>query len=122
MNFTDFKTRYTAAINKLALSQNDKYALLEILNYLGDNSEARIIKQKETPKAKSPSTGEQSKSNSVIIWDNNEKYDDDVRVRTTALKADGNVKVGDTVIDNNKVKRRIVSLESNNKVAVLTKI
>lgn len=122
MNFTDFKTRYTAAINKLALSQNDKYALLEILNYLGDNSEARIIKQKEAPKAKSSSTGEQSKSNSVIVWDNNEKYDEDVRVRTTALKADGNVKVGDTVIDNNKVKRRIVSLESNNKVAVLTKI
>lgn len=122
MNFTDFKTRFTAAINKLALPQNDKYALLEILKYLNSKDESIDNKPSVTTRSKSPSTGEQSKSNSVIVWDNNEKYDEDVRVRTTALKADGNVKVGDTVIDNNKVKRRIVSLESNDKVAVLTKI
>lgn len=122
MNFTDFKTRFTAAINKLALPQNDKYALLEILNYLNGKDEYIEVKSSATARSKSLPTGEQSRENVIIHWDNNDTYDDDVRVRTTALKANGDIKLGDVIIDNNNVKRRVVSFESNNKVVVLTKM
>lgn len=119
MDFIEAKNRFTAAINRLSISQNDKYAILGIADFInpGDTS---ITKKKEVKTNIIPSTW----GNNSIKWNNTEKFEVDTNIRIVSkyLLTDKVPNVGDVVVDNNKVHYKIVGFEKDGDVTILSVI
>lgn len=122
MNFIEAKRRFAEAVNRLSIPQNDKYAILGILEFFKvkeDVNETPIVKPAfkavSHPKIESkPKTKE-----NLVYWDNDDNYFEEIRVVTKALVCDKPIKVNDIVIDNNKSEYKITAIEKEGKVAIL---
>lgn len=116
MEFIEAKKRFAAAINRLSISQNDKYAIMGIVEFINPEK-ATAPKKKEVKRVDVIPTGRQS-----IRWHNNEKFDTtyDIRVVSKFLLTDKIPVVGDIVIDDNEVHYKITGLEKDGDIVVLS--
>lgn len=113
MNFKQFKSNFISAINKLNIPQNDKNAIIDILSFINTDNKT------ETNNSVSINNISNTK---IIKWDNDEIFNDTVRVRITALNPNTNINIKDIIIDNNNNKYKVISFEANNKVVLLQSI
>lgn len=118
MDFIEAKRRFAAAISRLSIPQNDKHAIMGIVEFIRPGNTSVSEKKEVKTNITSPTWG------TNIKWNNTEQFEigKDIRIVSKYLLTDKIPNVGDTVVDNNKVHYKIVGFEKDGDVAILSVI